>query len=62
MKTYDLGSSSSSNLPIDLEKILNAEKNLDKLFFEAFTPANHPALIDWVTIKFAIKELKKLKI
>lgn len=37
-----------------------AEERLDNLFSAAFG-VDHPAMIDWVSIKFELKRLRKLE-
>ena len=34
------------------------EKRLDKLFVNAF-PSDHPAMNDWVKLKFELQEMRK---
>lgn len=35
----------------------DAEDRVDQVFVEAFE-TNHPAMLDWVTIKFELQELR----
>jgi len=39
-------------------EILEQERRLDRLFAGAFG-TNHPAKLDWVTIKFELKSLRE---
>ena len=48
----------SNNKPISLEE---AESRLDQLFLETGFSANHPAMLDWVTVKFALKDALPIK-
>ena len=39
---------------------MEAEDRLDQVFINAFE-ANHPAMLDWVAVKFELKELRATK-
>ncbi|MDD5006390.1 MAG: hypothetical protein PHS33_07850 [Candidatus Omnitrophica bacterium] len=43
-------------------KLLNeAESRLDQLFIETGFSANHPCMLDWATVKFALKDARQDK-
>lgn len=43
------------------EKIKEAKERLDELFLECGWSADHPAMKDWATIKFALMDLRKIR-
>ena len=47
--------------PAKLPNLEDAERRIDELFNVAF-PVDHPAMLDWVSIKFALKEFHGSKV
>jgi hypothetical protein len=45
---------------IDLQSAIDAEYRIDQLFLECDFSANHPVMLDWVAIKFALKNARQI--
>jgi hypothetical protein len=42
----------------NIPAVNEAEDRLDQLFIECGWSANHPAMLDWATIKFALQDAR----